>query len=481
LEQIQKKRIIKKNYDAESKEHNNAKIFVLIFLIFLPLIFGAVHPIVSGIVTFLAIIVSGIWVVLNYRLEEFRKNIIFFLPPFLLVLSGILSSFKIPVGFLSLISETRYEYILNFMRLTEKKVAFATISYTPHLSLTSAIFILSLILFFILVSKLLKHRVFYIRLLYIVTFMALFEAIYGIFQAIMPSLGVLWISMVSDKSSSGSIIYSNQYAAFLNICLPMVIALAIVEYRNYLKELALNINNNPTQKALRHQHMSFLIFFSVVIIALGVIFSNSRAGILIMFLILIFSSFSLPLKKNQKFMILISIFALMFFYSMRIGISHIINEFFFLPESGFARYSLWEASIPIIRDHFWTGTGLSSYFAVSSVYLKNFPENIIFDRAHNEYLEIVIETGVPVMLMLLTWIIFILFKSAGSCWNRSNYYLSFSEIRSNLIVKRLAFISISAFLFHAFFDFVFRLPANLFYIIAISAFLANSSKKEKSQ
>ncbi|MCI5189274.1 MAG: hypothetical protein D3905_05645, partial [Candidatus Electrothrix sp. AS4_5] len=40
------------------------------------------------------------------------------------------------------------------------------------------------------------------------------------------------------------------------------------------------------------------------------------------------------------------------------------------------------SSLPMLRDHLFVGTGIGAYIFLSPIYLKQFPENIAFDRAH---------------------------------------------------------------------------------------------------
>ena len=49
-------------------------------------------------------------------------------------------------------------------------------------------------------------------------------------------------------------------------------------------------------------------------------------------------------------------------------------------------------SLRIVRDHPWVGTGLGSFKTVYAEY-QSFPDDSLWDHAHNDYVEVLAETG----------------------------------------------------------------------------------------
>jgi len=69
---------------------------------------------------------------------------------------------------------------------------------------------------------------------------------------------------------------------------------------------------------------------------------------------------------------------------------------------GSSRWYIWRNAFPLIENHAFVGSGPDTFALV-------FPghyENLIFDKAHNEYLQIAITLGIPALLLYL----FILFQ-----------------------------------------------------------------------
>ena len=117
-------------------------------------------------------------------------------------------------------------------------------------------------------------------------------------------------------------------------------------------------------------------------------------------------------------------------------------------------------------DHWLTGIGLGSYGLLSPIYLYGFPENIHFFRAHNEYLELVIELGIPMALLLFAWIfygVFTLFFRLRRLAGKRD---------ADLVAVALGIACVCGllnFLFHGLADFGWRLPVNLVYATTLLA------------
>ncbi len=133
--------------------------------------------------------------------------------------------------------------------------------------------------------------------------------------------------------------------------------------------------------------------------------------------------------------------------------------------SGLARIDIWISSIPMLYDHLITGIGLGSYELLSPVYLKNFPEHILFAKVHNEYLELTIDLGFPMALFFFTALFTAFFLQAKQLWPNRRTHIS--ELQPPDIIAIVSFCAIAGFLFHGIADFGWHLPANLLYIVTL--------------
>ena len=89
-----------------------------------------------------------------------------------------------------------------------------------------------------------------------------------------------------------------------------------------------------------------------------------------------------------------------------IGIDPVVTRFELIPEQWEAekgRYQVWLDSLGAVEDYWLTGSGLSSFRYVFPIY-RSFGGRVFYSWAHNDYLQALIELGVPGFL-LIVWIL----------------------------------------------------------------------------
>jgi O-antigen ligase len=194
---------------------------------------------------------------------------------------------------------------------------------------------------------------------------------------------------------------------------------------------------------------------------LAVLFSQSRGGIISMILILSILLIALPVSSKNK--LFLSVFFLLFAlsYGSIIGFDSILNRFMLIHQGGQIRFNIWLSSLPMLYDHLLVGAGIGSYILLSTVYLKKFPEYMAFDRAHNDYLELAIELGLPLALFFLCAFIILLLLQIKRLWPYTQKKLS--RLSSPTVIALVSSAAIIGFIMHGVVDFGWRLPANLFY------------------
>jgi O-antigen ligase len=85
-----------------------------------------------------------------------------------------------------------------------------------------------------------------------------------------------------------------------------------------------------------------------------------------------------------------------------------IAERFGASRTGIAdRVAIWRDTLPIVRDFWLTGTGAGTYLTSMAVYQRSSP-GVIYNQAHNHYLQVASEggvlVGVPVLLAVIGFV-----------------------------------------------------------------------------
>jgi O-antigen ligase len=114
----------------------------------------------------------------------------------------------------------------------------------------------------------------------------------------------------------------------------------------------------------------------------------------------------------------------------------------------------------MFREHRWVGTGLGSYETVSPRYQNVLPERVV-DHAHNDFAELMAETGIAGLVLALV-AIEIFFAAA------------FRRLKSKFedlggCIRLGAAVGCCGVLVHSFSDFNLHIPANAAWFVACAA------------
>ncbi len=222
------------------------------------------------------------------------------------------------------------------------------------------------------------------------------ERLRGEFAAAFPRLGF---------DFSGTFVNRNHYAAFVGVCaLAVVAAMRLDTPRIQQEPLRLKVR----RLALRLAGRTGIHAAALVILLGGLVFSNSK-GAMVAFLsgIVTFS----VLGRRRSALIFTVVLVLAGLVLALPGGEFLLLRFGWLLNLGEGdRLSLYQLTLHGISLRPWTGWGLGSF---DSIYLLLQPaaEPAFYDRAHNTYLELMLELGIPFGLILPLCVLWI----AGRC------------------------------------------------------------------
>ncbi len=344
-----------------------------------------------------------------------------------------------------------------------------TISDNGSAGFFRSFFLFALLLYFFSLKRLFTRTpdALYVVFLCLVA-VGMFEALYGIVQFLKPQIGILWLPLKA-RAASGTIIYKNQYASLINMLWPLAIAgfavyFSLDENRDRKKSIFSSITKTR----------SILFFAAAVLIVLAVVFSLSRGGILSMSLVALMLIILLPFSRKKKLLFLALFIALIIGYGSLLGLDTIFSRFDSIDTSGAKRLDVYRLSLPMVYDHWLTGIGMGSYTILSPLYLKGFGVNLHWDRVHNEYLEVLIELGIPMAALFFGWIFFGLAAMLRALLSSRKIL---GTDKGKTILGIAAWCGLLGFLAHGFVDFGWRLPANLVYAVTLAAIIVACMKQ----
>ena len=437
---------------------------VLLIVGTIPILFGAVQPWIWAFYSLGMIAIFLLFLWFGYNRNRFIPSMSIKLTMVIFFSVALFLCLPLPTFILSHFSPVRFQTVVKARDLLNNPPLWQTISYSPQIAFSWWIFLLSLCMYFVAVRNICAERKNLKHIVGIILGVALIEAVYGIIQTLVPTLGVLWVDYVQAYmgSARGTFVNRNHFAGFIEMVWPLALAftIALGGWRQGYSIKKILASERLNQQAL--------LALGIVVLLLALLFSRSRAGIagaLMGFLTFFFLARSGDKgMSGYTWLLLSGISGMLLVYSMAIGVGSIMDRFFLLS-GGDSRLDFWRDSLGIIKDH-PLGIGLRNFEKVYPVYNVSRLADKRLEYVHNDYLQILIETGwIGFLAILSGFLIFMgksvyLIKRLNSKRDPMRFYLAVG-----------AFSGLVSLAFHSFFDFNLQIPANCVYFVTLMAIL----------
>ncbi|PYT83868.1 MAG: hypothetical protein DMG40_02260, partial [Acidobacteria bacterium] len=306
---------------------------------------------------------------------------------------------------------------------------FFTISTAPYETISHLLLLVPYLTAFYLVLVLCEERKAQRRIVLALLAIGVFEAFYGLIQYLTGWQQIFaYAKKFYLQEATGTYINRNHFAGLLEMILPFAVVFALQQ----VWTLRTKMPDEPSRakKILSSKEFPVCVFwiFAAAVLFTAVVFSRSRMGILsalfsiIAVLGLAGSSF---LSARARVVVGFSFFLSIVGLVVWIGSDPVITRFETLGDQyshpGQDRISIWRDTLQLIRRHPVLGSGLGTftivYPSVQTAFLNNF-----VDHAHNDYLQIATELGVPCAILVFGAIFWILRRTIQGCRrNREDY------------------------------------------------------------
>jgi O-antigen ligase len=274
----------------------------------------------------------------------------------------------------------------------------------------------SLVALFFLVAFWADRRERVVFLIITVTTVGFLVAVEGLVQYLSWNGKIYWIRKVPPSSPFGPFVNHNHFAGYVEMVIPVAISLAF-----YLVALRSSEGRSlPSSGApfsdgwrgsaahLEHWGQGGLAMFAAIILIVGLVFSTSRGGILstgisglILFMVIRHRFASRVLAWSVAGALLAVVVVLVCWIGADV-ISDKIRSSSDLPsEASFrTRLIVWEGVVSNLPGFVWVGAGLGAF---EEGFAPRIPPGAStrWDKAHNDYLQFLWETGVVGTLILI--------------------------------------------------------------------------------
>ncbi|GEM_PF-2308777 len=341
-------------------------------------------------------------------------------------------------------------FFLLFLLLEIGSLFYTASFYTTKISLlkNTSYFIL----FYYTISQIKSRE----QILYLIHALVIFGIVYATVALTVIGLDILGVrNFSSNEHITLTFVNRNHFAGFLELLVFPGVGLSLF-YNKSRRILFLVLS----------AYMAGAIFFSL---SRGGIIGFGAGTIFLMSLLLFF-------ERHNKSWITISTFVLLILLLLIIlGIDPIIERFETLENpqlAGIGRLEYWKGSLAMIQNYPIFGTGLGTYSTVFPIYQTSYVNQLFVTHAHNDYLELAAETGIPgftiFALMILSFFIVII-KLSKSQHDRGLKIIAISILSSILSLS-----------IHSFTDFNFHIPSNVILFAVLGAIAFNAASGENS-
>jgi len=301
-------------------------------------------------------------------------------------------------------------------------------------------------LFFLLLSFSIKDMAALQRMMKILIYFGFGLAIFAILQKATWDGKLYWVREITVGFPFGPFVNRNHYAGFIDMIIPLSLGLAFTE---------------------KDREKQILYGFFGLIMATSLFISLSRAGIISFFagiaVFALFLSWDKFSRQKRWVVLLLFVFAL-FSYLFYLGIDPIIDRFYKTDLTREARFTVWSGTLNAFKDFYLTGSGLGTFINIFPLYAPK-DMGIIYDHAHNDYLEFILEAGIVGTVLLLLFLFFFI-----RCIIRGKWLWETGIVRMSIVS------SITTMVVHSIFDFNLHIPSNALMLSAIFGMAVASSR-----
>ncbi len=294
--------------------------------------------------------------------------------------AALLGLVPLPVQAMAFFSKKGYGLI---ERLSLRPPAWHCLSINSHESMEAVLRLAVCIMVYIIAERAGRDKTSPKRAFSILVFFGLGLVVFSVIQKSTWDGRIYWFRTVRDAVRPfGPFVNRDHFAGFMGMIIPPGLALAF---------------------EARRAGKAVLYALAAAVMAAGLFYSLSRGGIASFFASMLVFLAMAPKRgrrpRNRAFYYMGFFAVALVFYVLYAGISPVVARFEAGGLSFGTRLKVWEASLRAAWDFKWSGTGLGTFRDIFPLYNPFLQKT--FDFAHNDYINLAVETGIPGLFFML--------------------------------------------------------------------------------
>ncbi len=300
----------------------------------------------------------------------------------------------------------------------------------------------------------------------------LFESLYGLEEYFGGTYRIFgWKNTYYAGNAFGTFVNRNHFSAFLEMVLALSVGYLLARADFFSLKKGLSLREKIVWFGHERFQKTIIAGIAPVILGVGIVFSKSRSGVIIFLMSLLLMIIFISLGGGKKGIGGISgsprlrrivgvIFALVAGIAIWRGLAPVLERFSRELIETEQRPILYRYTLDMIRAFPFFGVGPGCYlYGYNMAERENTPN--LTTHAHNDYLEVLAESGVVGGGALIAAALAALAALAAGWKRRHDFFVR------GVMLGCIA--GIAGMLIHSFTDFSLRMPANAAYFVALYA------------
>jgi len=327
------------------------------------------------------------------------------------------------------------------------------------------------ILFFLGLTQVLNSQKRIELAIFLILITGCFEALYGLAETYSGSNHIWWFKSITDPMAvTGTYINRNHFAGLMEMCLLLAAAYAAALAGRKKKTRIISEHKTSLRVRLSRYlsgeqrfNKRTLILFTGVVVAIGLVFSASRGGLISAAGAMLCMSLLFMFRKNhrRKGFVILFLFLITSVYALHIGVDYPVGRFEYLDISIESRSRYTQKTMDMFEDYRLTGIGVGNFQYAYPKYQAAIGKNLFMRHAHNDWAQFLAEAGITGLCLLLAGIFYYVYRTIRLWRKRTDPFAIC------LGVAPLA--AMTAMAIHSYSDFNLHIPANCLMLAAIMA------------
>ncbi len=436
-------------------------------IIFTPLAFGSVHIWAFSLAEIISFTLFALWllkILLDPGYDLDRRLLPLAICAGLFISLSLLMLVPLPRSLISAVSPSAHELYRNviegYASINTTEYITRALSIHPHLTMKSILKSLAYMMVFFSAAHELRDRNRLRKIILLIMFIGFAEAFYGLAMYFHGKLSILGFERTGSVGAWGTFVNKNHFAGYVGMA--MLISIGYLVAHTPLPENTRNMRQYISE-FFRNPRSSVicLLVLAVGLMALGISFSNSRMGtIALLGSIVLMMSVLIGSRRKKSGILLFTVILAVTFLVAIYGTSHLEGRF----DNVFDHFKerrlvIWGNTLDLVKDYPLMGSGLGTFRSVFQLYTPVGWTGIT-KHAHNDYLEILSETGILGLTMAGLALLYFI-HIISRLWKTST-------IERRDMVSLGTFCAVIYILVFSISDFNLQIPANA-YLFSISA------------